>query len=163
MRRRACDATSRGHAAGRARVDACRGHACPVTDWQDWHDHYADPTSSLARRLGVVQQLLTDLVDDLSAGQRILALCAGDGRDIIPVLAKRPAEQRPQLVLVELDPGLASAAQGRAAEADVVATVIVGDAGLRSTWGDHLPIDLLMLCGIFGNVADDGIKTTISS
>jgi hypothetical protein len=134
-----------------------------VTDWQEWHDHYADPTSSLARRLGVVQHLLTDLVDDLTAGQRILGLCAGDGRDIIPVLAKRPAEQRPQLVLVELDPPLTSAARGRAADAGVGATVIVGDAGLRSTWFDHLPVDLLMLCGIFGNVTDDDVQTTISS
>src|SRR5207248_10524841 len=88
---------------------------------------------------------------------------AGDGRDIIPVVAQRPAGQRPELVLVELDPGSASAARSRAVDAGVKATVVVGDAGLGSTWHDQLPVDLLMLCGIFGNVADEDIRKTIFS
>ena len=134
-----------------------------VTDWQGWHRQYADPTSSLSRRLQVVRQLLRDLVADLGPAQRVLSLCAGDGRDILPVLAARPPEQRPELVLVELDPELAAAAQQAAASAGVRTTVVVGDAGLSATWQEHLPADLLMLCGIFGNVPDEHIARTIAS
>ena len=132
-----------------------------MTDWHAWHEEYADPDSSLSRRLMVVRRLLSGLVRQLGPAQRVLSLCAGDGRDIIPVVAERTEEQRPELVLVELDPGLAAGAQKRAAEAAISATVVVGDAGLSTTWRKHLPADLLMLCGIFGNVPDADIRRTI--
>ncbi len=111
----------------------------------------------------MVRRILSGIVRQLGPAQRILSLCAGDGRDIVPVLVERPPEQRPKLVLVELDPELAAAAQQRVAEADVSATVVVGDAGLSVTWRKHLPVDLLMLCGIFGNVPDADIQQTIST
>lgn len=134
-----------------------------MTDWRVWHGQYADPASSLHRRLAVVQRILSDLVDPLGPQHRILSLCAGDGRDIIPLLAGRPPQRRPQLVLVELDPDLSEAARSAADESGVDATVVVGDAGIRSHWDNHLPADLLMLCGIFGNIADEDVETTIRS
>jgi hypothetical protein len=134
-----------------------------MTDWCAWHRQYADPMSSLSRRLQVVQGLLVGLVAQLGPDQRVLSLCAGDGRDVIPVLAARPPGRRPQLVMVELDRGLAEAARHRAAAAEVAATVVVGDAGLSATWEAHVPADLLMLCGIFGNVSDDDIRRTVAS
>jgi len=132
-----------------------------VTDWHEWHQHYADPSSSLSRRLTVVRRLLAGLVAELGPEQRVLSLCAGDGRDVIPVVAARPQARRPQLVLVELDPELATTARDNAAAKGVNATVVVGDAGLRGTWQQHVPADLLMLCGIFGNVSDEDIRRSI--
>jgi hypothetical protein len=132
-----------------------------VTDWHAWHEEYVDPQSSLSRRLAVVRRLLAGFVQQLGPEQRVLSLCAGDGRDVVPVIAARPAEHRPELVLVELDPSLAATAQSRADGAGVAATVVVGDAGLSATWRRHLPVDLLMLCGIFGNVPDADIRRTI--
>jgi hypothetical protein len=63
-----------------------------VTDWMAWHEAYDDPSSSLARRLGVVRRRLGAVLD-AAAGERrqLLSLCAGDGRDVIPVLAARAA------------------------------------------------------------------------
>jgi hypothetical protein len=143
----------------------CAGsvHALAVTDWHVWHEEYADPTSSLSRRLGVVRRLLGPVIAGLGPGQRVLSLCAGDGRDVIPVVAARPPERRPELILVELDSGLAAKARDGAAAAGVAATVVVGDAGRSGTWQDHLPADLLMLCGIFGNVSDEDIQRTIDA
>jgi len=134
-----------------------------VTDWQEWHGHYDDRGSSLSRRLSVVQQRLDELVSGEVSVRRILSLCAGDGRDILPVLTRHPDEQRPEVALVELDPALAAAAERRAADAGVAATVVVGDAGLATTWQGTVPVDLLMLCGIFGNISEADIRNTIDA
>jgi hypothetical protein len=134
----------------------------PNRDWRKWHGGYDDPTSSLSRRLAVVRRR----VDELLATGRVrtvLSLCAGDGRDLIPVLADRPPALRPRATIVELDATLSAAARRQAAEASVVVTVIVGDAGLPDTWRDVPPVDLLMLCGIFGNVSQDDIHATVDA
>lgn len=131
-----------------------------MTDWRAWHGHYDDEDSSLSRRLQVVQRLLDGLVDGDQV-RRVLTLCAGDGRDILPVLAGKT--QRPDVVLVELDPDLAAAAGRLATETGVDAAVLVGDAGASQTWHDLVPVDLLMLCGIFGNIRDRDIRTTIDA
>lgn len=131
-----------------------------MTDWQAWHGAYEDPDSTLTRRLAVVRERLAEV---LAAGgvRTVLSLCAGDGRDIVPVLASLPAERRPGTVLVELDPTLAAGARQRAAEAGVAVTVVEGDAGSTATWREHAPVDLLMLCGIFGNVTDGDVHSTV--
>jgi hypothetical protein len=131
-----------------------------VTDWREWHEEYGDPGSSLSRRLRVVQGRLDELLSTGSVHQ-VLSLCAGDGRDIIPALARCAAEDRPSAVLVELDPVLAATAERHAAEAGVTIRVVVGDAGRPESWGTVPPVDLLMLCGIFGNISDDDILCTI--
>ena len=131
-----------------------------MTDWQSWHRAYDDAESSLTRRLRIVRQRVAEVVAR-GAVQRVLSLCAGDGRDLIPVLAGLPVERRPQTVLVELDPTLAAAARRHAAELDVTISVVTGDAGRTSTWQENTPVDLLLLCGIFGNVSSDDVRTTI--
>jgi hypothetical protein len=132
-----------------------------MTDWQAWHGQYDEQDSFLSRRLRVVQRRLDELVSAADRVRRILSLCSGDGRDIIPVLAQKPIEGRPEVVLVELDPVLAAAAERRALDAGVAATVVVGDAGLANTWQSVVPVDLLMLCGIFGNIMEADIRNTI--
>lgn len=134
-----------------------------MTDWQAWYGQYDDENSSLSRRLRVVQQRLDDLVDGQPPVRRVLSLCAGDGRDILPVVARLPNERRPELILVEIDPALAAAAERRAADVGVAASVVVGDAGLAKTWQNVGPVDLLMLCGIFGNISETDIRTTINA
>lgn len=122
--------------------------------WQAWHEAYDDPASTLARRLEVVRRRLDEALDLVAAPRpRLLALCAGDGRDVVPVLARRPDRARIKAVLIELDQQLAQ----RAASA-VRATGLAGvesrqgDAGDPASFGDVIPVDILMLCGIFGNV-----------
>ena len=92
---------------------------------------------------------------------RILSLCAGEGRDLLPELAARP-QLDVRAVLVELDPELAERARRTADGRDGV-RVRVGDAGDVASFDDVLPVDLLLLCGIFGNVDDDDIRRTIAA
>ena len=133
-----------------------------MRDWHEWHRQYDDPASSLSQRLVVVQRRLGELFDGPQPVASVLSLCAGDGRDIMPLLADRPTAA-PLLTLVELDDGLAAAARRRAGETGVAADVVTGDAGMTATFVDRTPVDLLMLCGIFGNISDDDIRATIAA
>lgn len=128
--------------------------AAGVRDWKAWHDAYDEPGSSLARRLEVVRRRL-DLVLDLvaSPAPRLLALCAGDARDVVPVLAARADGEQIDATLIEFDDELASRAANAAKTACLTRVVVRrGDAGDPAWFRDVVPVDVLMLCGIFGNV-----------
>src|SRR5689334_5240795 len=76
------------------------------TDWEAWHDDYADPSSALSARLVVVRSEIRTALDRWAAAGRsepltVLSACAGDGRDILGVLAER-AGRPPTRVAVTL-------------------------------------------------------------
>jgi len=130
-------------------------------DWHAWHREYADPTSSLSRRLEEVRLQLAALLERGSGAVRLLSLCSGDGRDTIPVVSG--AERHVVATLVELDDDLARTAARAAAEAGIAVDVRAGDAGASSTWSDVLPVDVLMLCGVFGNITDADVERTVAA
>jgi hypothetical protein len=136
-----------------------------MVDWVAWHAQYERADSSLARRLVVVRRRLAHALVSLRPGQplRILSLCAGDGRDLLPELALsgRPYERA---TLVELDARLAAGASLRAGELGLDhVDVIAADAGRSATFADRLPVDLLLLCGIFGNISEEDIRATVAA
>jgi hypothetical protein len=134
-----------------------------VRDWVAWHDGYDDPTSSLSVRLALVKGHLAAALDSAAAGPiRLLSLCAGQGRDVLGVLPGHARRADVTAVLVEADPRNAADARRRAADAGLAGAVEVreGDAGLVATFADALPADVLLLCGIFGNVSDGDIHRT---
>lgn len=133
-------------------------------DWGEWHRAYDDPDSSLSRRLGVVTRMIGEVLDAAPAGDiRALSLCAGDGRDLTAAAAGHPRARDLTGLLVELDPQLAAAAATNARGVSERLTVATADAGDTDSFGAHLPVDLLLLCGIFGNVADDDVRRTIAT
>ena len=135
-------------------------------DWLAWYHQYDDPSSSLSRRLDVVREQLARVLAERPSGPvKLLSLCAGDGRDTLPVLASLPADRRADVraTLVELDAGLADAGRRDAAGLGVDVDLRTGDAGLAATWADTCPVDVLMLCGVFGNVADAGVVATVEA
>jgi hypothetical protein len=74
----------------------------------------------------VVQRFVRAFLDSRDGDLRIISLCAGEGRDLLGVLARHPARTRLRARLVELDPVLVEAASAAAgteglAAADVVA------------------------------------------
>ena len=130
-------------------------------DWVAWHGSYAQ-TGSLARRLAVVRTRIGETLDAAGDGPiRILSLCAGDGRDVFPELSARPW-MRASTTLVELDEQLAATAR-HASSLLAGSEVRGGDAGNVATFADVLPVDLLLLCGIFGNISRDDIQATIAA
>jgi hypothetical protein len=134
-------------------------------DWVGWHEAYDDPASGLSTRLALVQAHLSDALTAAPDGPiRIVSLCAGQSRDVIGVLPGHPREDDVTALLVELDPANAGTARDRAAAAGLSrVTVRVADAGVIAAYADALPADVLLLCGIFGNVADEDIHRTATA
>jgi hypothetical protein len=74
-------------------------------DWVQWHRGYDQPSSSLARRLEIVQHCLHRALTDVSSGKprelQLISICAGDERDVLPVLAAHDSASRARVVLVD--------------------------------------------------------------
>lgn len=136
-----------------------------MTDWVAWHDAYDDPTTSLHRRLGIVRRRFAEaLATHAGRPTRVLDLCAGDGRDVIPVLAARQGRPEVTAVLVERDPALAARAEAAVLDAHLDGVdVRCADAAVPATFADALPADILLLCGIFGNVHEDDVRALIAA
>ncbi len=133
-------------------------------DWYEWHERYDEAGSLLARRLAVVRERVRHALDDAPAGPvRVLSLVAGQGRDLIPVVAAHPRRDDVAACLVELDPRNADAARDAARAAGLSnVDVRVADAGLVDGYADAVPADIVMLCGLFGNITEDDIRHTIA-
>jgi hypothetical protein len=136
-------------------------------DWVQWHRDYDEPDSSLARRLAVVRANLRRGLAELSTepGEqpRLISICAGDGRDVLPVLAD-PGRRPVRALLVELDPALADRARARAAELGLSAVEVhIGDAGLSDPYTAIAPVHVVLACGVFGNITVDDARRTIAA
>lgn len=134
-------------------------------DWKSWHDAYDDPSSPLSIRLALVQaQLSIGLALAPPGPIRLVSLCAGQGRDVLGVLPGHPRRDDVSAVLVEFDArNVAAAAERAAAENLGAVQVREADAGLLSNYADALPADVLLLCGIFGNISEADIHRTVAS
>ena len=128
--------------------------------WVRGHDAYEDPNSSLSRRLAIVQARLRDALDAAAPGPiRLLSMCAGQGRDVLGVLGDHARGNDVQGVFVELDPTLAATARRNAGDGIEVRQA---DAALTDEYADVVPVDIAMVCGLFGNISDADIRTTIA-
>jgi hypothetical protein len=136
-----------------------------MNDWVRWHDQYDDPLSPLTTRLKMVQAHVAYALNGAPPGPiRLVSLCAGQGRDVIEVLPAHPRSADLTAVLVELDPVNAQAARAQAATAGLDnVQVREADAAVVANYADALPADVLLLCGIFGNVPDDDIRRTAAA
>lgn len=133
-------------------------------NWQAWHDAYADPASRLSRRLAVVQALIRSFLDSAPPGPiRAISMCAGEGRDILGVLADHPRAADVSGRLVELDPDLAERARAAAAVTHAALEVATGDAGRVDSYAKAVRADLVLVCGVFGNIPDADIEHTIQT
>jgi hypothetical protein len=133
-----------------------------VTNWVTWHEAYDDSSSSLSARLQRVRAHLSEAISRAPAGPvRLVSLCAGQGHDVLGVLPGHPRRDDVSAVLVEGDAANAGMARDRAAEAGLAqAEVRHADASRVANFADALPADVLMLCGIFGNVSEEDIEHT---
>ena len=129
-----------------------------LRDYQDWHQRYDDPGSGLTWRLQRVRHHIGDALDRHPGPRRLLSVCSGEGRDLLGVLGERDDAERVSAVLMELHPGLAGQARDDAAAAGLsrveVRTV---DASKTDAYRGAAPADIVLLVGIFGNVADDDV------
>jgi hypothetical protein len=132
-------------------------------DWLDWHDRYDDPHTGLPERLAVVQGFIRGVLERRPAGDlRVVSTCAGQGRDLLPVLAGHPRRDRVRARLIELDPRNAALARDLAREAGLDRVeVVTADASETNAYLGAVPADLVLMCGVFGNISDEDVATTV--
>jgi hypothetical protein len=136
-----------------------------TTDWVDWHRQYDDPTSDLSRRRRSVQAAVRAWIAETGPGpRRVVSACSGDGRDVLEVLAAEPDPHRFSVRLLELDDDLAARAEELARASGLAGVDVVrADAGVTESYAGAVPADLLMLCGVFGNLSDEDAQWTIET
>ncbi len=134
-------------------------------DWAAWHDPYDEPGSYLDRRLRLVQHRVAEALAGFPPGPiSVLSLCAGQGRDLLEVLPTHPRRADVRALLVELDERNVAAARSRAAEAGLERVdVVQGDAADTALFAPAVPADLLLVCGVYGNISDDDIAATVQA
>ncbi|MEV0582796.1 SAM-dependent methyltransferase [Nonomuraea sp. NPDC050310] len=132
-------------------------------DWHGWHHEYDRPGSVLAARLEVVRERLRLALDEAPPGPlRVISLCAGQGRDLLGVLPDHPRRDDVRALLVELDPENTARARSAAESARLRGVeVVTGDAALTDHYLVTAPADVVLICGVFGNISDEDIRRTV--
>lgn len=134
------------------------------TDWSQWHEAYARPDSGLADRLAAVRAQITRRLDETAPRSlRVVSACAGDGRDLLDVLAQRSDADRVSALLVEYDAALAARASAAAGKVHGRIDVKCADAARSDAYLGAVPADLVLLCGIFGIVSDADVKVIVEA
>ena len=136
-----------------------------VSRWEHWHAAYDEPGSSLQRRLGAVRARVAQALDAQPPGPiPVLSVCAGQGRDLIPVVAAHPRRDDVRALLVELDPANAAVASAAARDAGLAQVRVArGDASTTGAYADVVPVGLALVCGVFGNVPDDDVRHVVGA
>ncbi len=133
-------------------------------DWRAWHDDYENPDSGLAQRLVLVREQIRAALGRLPPGPiKAVSMCAGQGHDLIGALEGHERRGDVTARLVELDE--------HNARVHVMPCKRLGSAGCRSSPGivahrllrGRDPADLVLVCGVFGNISAEDIQRTIAA
>jgi hypothetical protein len=134
-----------------------------LRDYRAWHDGYDDPNSPLAERLRIVQRRLDELLTVAPPGPiRLISMCAGQGRDVLGVVPKHKRRADVSGVLVELDPVNASGVRDSAARDGLSSVAVLeADASVSDVYEPFVPADIVLACGIFGNITNVDLENTV--
>jgi hypothetical protein len=134
------------------------------TDWDRWNTAYEDAASPLSRRLCLVQRQVAAALERAPGGPlRAISVCAGQGQDLIGVLTGHPRRDDVSARLVELDQASVEYARTTAREAGLERiAVIAGDASLGDAYAGAVPADLVLLCGVFGNISERDVENAVA-
>jgi len=133
-------------------------------DYLEWHDGYERPGSHLHRRLQVVIRMIRRALHELPPGPvRVVSMCAGQGVDLLGAADGNPRSHDLVGRLVELDPRNVELARLRIDELALEdrIEVIEADASVSDVYADSVPADLVLACGIFGNISEPDIERTV--
>jgi hypothetical protein len=136
----------------------------PQSDWWEWHRLYDTPGSPLQIRTEVVHRRIREFLDSRGPGIiRIVSPCAGQGRELVPVIAEHPRRPDVRARLVELDPRNVAEACDRVEglRLDWNVEVVCADASVTDAYAGAVPADLVVMCGIFGCIDDADAQHTV--
>lgn len=91
-------------------------------------------------------------------------MCAGQGRDLLGALAGHPRAADVRARLVELDRRNSAIAEKTCRTIGLrQVEVLTADASLTDHYQGMVPADIVLACGLFGNITDDDIERTIDA
>jgi hypothetical protein len=134
-------------------------------DWVKWHMGY-ETTPSLLARLELVRAHITSCLDASQPGPiHVLSLCAGDGRDLIEALTDHPRAPDVRAHLIEASEQLVQKGRAAVEVAGLAQQIefVCADATDPSTYAGLAPADLVLLCGVLGNVPDEDVSRLVKS
>ena len=131
-------------------------------EWIDWHRQYGKGRL-LTRRLQRVQERIRETLDRSRPGRiRVVSMCAGDGRDLLGVLTDHPRRNDVRARLVDITPALVGAGRREIARSGLGRVeFVLGDAGTTSAYSGAVPADLVLACGVFGNLPDADVRNIV--
>jgi hypothetical protein len=134
-----------------------------ATGWARWHDEYDDPQSPLAARLAIVVDETRQAISRAPDGPiRLVSICAGQGRDVVAALVEHPRRADVTATMVELNAENVRFARAQTEAAGLSnVTVIQTDASLTDAYAGRVPADILLICGVFGNVSVADIQRAV--
>ncbi len=117
----------------------------------------------MAGRLREVQRAIRRVLDILPPGPiRVVSGCSGDGRDLLGALVAHPRARDVTARLVDLTPELVRRGRRRAHRAGLTnVRFVLGDASIADAYMGAVPADLVLFCGIFGNISDADVHRSI--
>jgi hypothetical protein len=110
-----------------------------------------------------VQHYIRSFCSDRPEGPiQVVSMCAGQGRDLIGALRDHPRSGDVRALLVELDDRNVALASSRASEAGLSGfTVRASDAAVSSSYAGSVPADLILACGMLGNIAFPELRSVV--
>lgn len=134
-------------------------------DWFEWHAPYNDPETPLSRRLAIVKQALRKLLPDQpDKPVKLISVCAGQGLDVVDTLIEYPHSRQVQARLIELNEANVREAQQHVWNAGLSnVEVVLGDAANLAAYQGVAPADIVLICGVFGNVSNNDIFQIIDT
>ncbi|MDZ8237690.1 MAG: class I SAM-dependent methyltransferase family protein [Nostoc sp. ChiQUE01a] len=126
-------------------------------DWFEWHDLYnTEPV--LQQRLEIVQEYIAYSLNASGDGTvHILSVCAGDGRDLLGTLKNHPRKQDVYARLVEIDSNLVERGRATIQSLGLAKQIefVNGDATIAANYVGAVPADIVLVCGVFGNLSEE--------
>ncbi|MEH2459149.1 class I SAM-dependent methyltransferase family protein [Nostoc sp.] len=126
-------------------------------DWYEWHDLY-NTEPKLQQRLEIVREYIAYSLNASPDGAiRIVSVCAGDGRDLLGILKNHPRAKDVSARLVEINSNLVERGRATIESLGLASQIefINGDATLAANYVEAVPADIVIVCGVFGNLADE--------
>ena len=133
-----------------------------ANEWVEWHRGY-EGGRRLGRRLRRVQERIRETLARLPPGPiRVVSMCAGDGRDLLGALVDHPRRNDVRARLVDITPELVAAGRDEVARRGLSGVdFVLGDAGTTTAYSGAVPADLVLACGVFGNLTDADVRNTV--
>jgi len=132
-------------------------------DWLEWHRQYVGSHTALSERLHLVQRFIRAVLEGTGKPRiQVVSICSGQAHDLIGALIDHPRREEVRGRLIEIDERSVRIARRAARRCGLSRLEFVcGDASVTDAYAGAVPADLVLCCGVFGNLLLNDVERTI--